>query len=107
MRFARGNDGVNFVNAAIGGLQRSIRRLGAKGDFRFAVNGIGERFDPSAFAQLSDRHSKSTIDVGGRNNARTKSESGPGDNRRCLRLRLRCAFAQTVIHLFIGDEHGR
>ena len=88
MRFAGGDNRIDFICAAIGRAQRIADDLSAERHFVFAVRDVGKRFDSGAFAQLSYRHSESTIDFSGGNDARTKRESRPGNKRGRLRFRL-------------------
>jgi hypothetical protein len=92
------------VSRAGGGLKSFVDGLRAEGDFGFVFGSVRQRFNPGASTEFAYGHAEGAIDFFGRDDAGTKGQAGPGDERGGLRMGR--GLAQTVIRLFIGDEHG-
>jgi hypothetical protein len=66
VRFAGGDDPIEFLRAASRGKERLSRGAGAKREFIFFVSGIRKRFDSGAVAKFSARHAEGLINILGR-----------------------------------------
>ena len=86
VRFAGGNDPVEFLHATRCGVQRFLRCSRAQDKFIFAFSSVSQRYDAGTPAKFAHRHSKSTIYVLCSNDPRASHSSGR-NNRNFSRIR--------------------
>ncbi len=73
MRFAGGDDPIQRLRLAGGSAQGFLRGGRSKRQLVLAFGNVGERFDACAATQFAHWHSKSTIDLPGKNDARSRN----------------------------------
>ncbi len=76
MRFASGNNPVEFLNAAGPSMQGLLRRTCAKRELIFVFGAMRERFDSGSKAKFAGRHAESQVNLLGRNGARANDGAG-------------------------------
>ena len=74
MRFARGNNPVEFLCSAGRRAQRLFCGFCAQRQFRFVLGGVRQRLNARALPQLADRHAKRAVHFLGAH--RTRAEDG-------------------------------